>query len=187
MQFPTKPNAASSAVGHAFSLRKTTRVPAHTLIYVSQCEMRHSNPVLQHGFFLRRFLFFLSLFVTHVSPVCKRSQSHSLTSNFASSSPVFSISFYLPFFALHVCRLIHKLTWCFVVHVVFNFFFKLSWRCNFPPNKRGRLAQLDMHAFSAEKNLVCSAGLSVSFQNGLHRGTEGRTDGRTYFGRTVTS
>ena len=44
-------NAAGSAVGHAFSRRKTTRVTAHTLIYVSQCEMRHSNPVMQHGLF----------------------------------------------------------------------------------------------------------------------------------------
>ena len=74
-------------------------------------------------FFRHPFLFFLSLFVTHVSPVCYRSQSLSLTWNFASSSPVFSISFYLPFFALHICRLIHKLSLCFVVHVVFKIFF----------------------------------------------------------------
>ena len=113
-------NAAGSAVGHAFSRRKITRVTAHTLIYVSQCEMRHSNPVPQHRVFTAPFPVFSPLFVTHVSPVCYRSESVSLTSNFASSSPVFSISFYLPFFALHVCRLIHKLSLCFVVHVVFK-------------------------------------------------------------------
>ena len=50
----------------------------------------------------------------------------SLTWNFGSSSPVFSISFYLPFFALHVCRLIHKLSLCFVVHVVFKIIFFFS-------------------------------------------------------------
>ena len=98
----------------------------YRLLHVSQCEMRHSNPVPQHGVYSALFPV-LSLFVlTQVSPVCYRSQLLSLTSNFASSSPVFSISFYLPFFALHVCRLIHKLSWCFVVHVVFKIFFFLS-------------------------------------------------------------
>ena len=44
--------------------RKTTRVKAHTLIYVSQCEMRHSNPVPQHRVFSAPFSV-LSLFVRH--------------------------------------------------------------------------------------------------------------------------
>ena len=60
-------NAAGSAVGHAFSRRKTTRVTEHTLIYVSQCKMRHSTPVPQHGVFSAPFpvlslLFFHSCF-----------------------------------------------------------------------------------------------------------------------------
>ena len=62
-------NAAGSAVGHAFSRRKTTRVTAHTLIYVSQCEMRHSNPVPQHGVFSAPFPV-LSLFVRHSCFAC---------------------------------------------------------------------------------------------------------------------
>ena len=62
-------NAAGSAVGHAFSRRKTTRVAAHTPIYVSQCEMRHSNPVLQHGFFSVSIPV-LSLFVRHSCFAC---------------------------------------------------------------------------------------------------------------------
>ena len=112
------------------------------------------------GFFRHPFLFFLSLFVTDVSPVCYRSQLLSLTSNFASSSPVFTISFYLPFFALHVCRLIHKLSLCFVIHVVFkiiiNFFFlKRSWRGNFLPNKRVRQRSWPC-IFPPKKNLICS-------------------------------
>ena len=94
------------------------------------------------GFFLHPFPFFRSLFFTHVSPVCYHSQSLSLTSNFASSSPVFSISFYLPFFALHVCRLIHKLSLCFVVHVVFKIiiiiFSQTQLAMQFLAKKRGR-------------------------------------------------
>ena len=62
-------NAAGSAFGHAFSRRKTTRVTAHTLIYVSQCEMRHSNPVLHHGFFSSPFPV-LPLFVRHSCFAC---------------------------------------------------------------------------------------------------------------------
>ena len=62
-------NAAGSAVGHAFSRRKTTEVTAHTLIYVSQCEMRHSNPVPQHEVFLAPFPV-LSLFVRHSCFAC---------------------------------------------------------------------------------------------------------------------
>ena len=60
-------NAAGSAVGHSFSRRKTTRVTAHTLIYVSQCEMRHSNPVPQHFF---GTLSRSSLFVRHSCFAC---------------------------------------------------------------------------------------------------------------------
>ena len=117
-------NAAGSAVGHAFSRRKTTQVTAHTLIYVSQCEMRHSNPVPQHEVFLAPFPV-LSLFVRHSCFACLLPLSIALFDVelrffVASSSPVFSISFYLPFFALHVCRHIHKLSLCFVVHVVFK-------------------------------------------------------------------
>ena len=62
-------NAAGSAVGHAFSHRKANRVTAHTLIYVSQCEMRHSNPVTQHGVFSAPFPA-LSLFVRHSCFAC---------------------------------------------------------------------------------------------------------------------
>ena len=62
-------NAAGSVFGHAFSRRKTTRVTAHTLIYVSQCEMRHSNPVPQHGVFSAPFPV-LSLFVRHSCFAC---------------------------------------------------------------------------------------------------------------------
>ena len=62
-------NTAGSAVGHAFSRQKTTRVTAHTLIYVSQCEMRHSNPVPQHGVFSAPFPV-LSLFVRHSCFAC---------------------------------------------------------------------------------------------------------------------
>ena len=62
-------NAAGNAVGHAFSRRKTTRVTAHTLIYVSQCEMRHSNPLPQHGLFSAPFPV-LSLFVRHSCFAC---------------------------------------------------------------------------------------------------------------------
>ena len=105
---------------------------------------------------MQAFLFFLSLIVTHVSPVCYRSQLLSLTSNFAFSSPVFSISFYLPFFALHVCRLIHKLSLCFVVHVVFKiFFFSNAVRDAISCQTTRPAAQLVMH-FPAEKNLICS-------------------------------
>ena len=57
------------AVDHAFSRRKITRVAAHTLIYVSQCEMRHSNPVLQHWFISSPFPV-LSLFVRHSCFAC---------------------------------------------------------------------------------------------------------------------
>ena len=115
-------------------------------------------------FFGALSLFFLSLFVTHVSPVCWRSLSLSFTSNFASSSPVFLISFYLPFFALHVCRLFHKFTLCFVVNVVFKIiiiiiiFLKRSWRCNFPPNKNGRKRSWPC-IFPPKKNLVYSTRL----------------------------
>ena len=136
------------------------------------------------GFFRHPFLFFPSLFVTHVSPVCYCSQSLSLTSNFVSSSPVFLISFYLPFFALHVCRLIYKLSLCFVVHVVSkkNCFLKRSWRCNFLPKKWRAAAQLATQ-FPAEKlTWVAVQGLSVSFIVGLHGvalvWTDGRAGGR---------
>ena len=62
-------NAAGSAVGHAFSRQKTILVTAHTLIYVSQCEMRHSNPVPQHRVFSAPFPV-LSLFVRHSCFAC---------------------------------------------------------------------------------------------------------------------
>ena len=150
----------------------------HTLIYVSQCEMRHSNSVPQRntGFFRDPFLFFLSLFVTHVSPVCYRSQSLSLTWNFASSSPVFSISFYLPFFALHVCRLIHKLSLCFVVHVVFKiiFFSQTQLAMQFPAKQTRPAAQLAMH-FPAEKNLISSTRFEGLISHCLHGGAYART------------
>ena len=61
-------NAAGGAVGHAFPRRKKTAqglsVSFHivrTQIYVSQCEMRHSNPVPQHGFFFGALSRFFSL------------------------------------------------------------------------------------------------------------------------------
>ena len=120
-------NAASSAVCHAFSLRKTTRVTAHTLIYVSQCEMRHSNPVLQHGFFSAPFPV-LSPFVRHSCFACLLPLSIAL---FDVQHRIFvacflDLFFYLPFFALHVCRPIHKLSLCFVANVVFKIFFSKS-------------------------------------------------------------
>ena len=134
------------------------------------------------GFFRHPFLFFLSLFVTHVSPVCYRSQSLSMTSNFASSSPVFSISFYLPFFASHVCRLIHKLSLCFVVHVVFKIitiiFLKRSSRCNFLPNKRGRQRSWPC-IFPPKNSGLAAQGLSVLFHVGLNGVANVRSDGRT--------
>ena len=61
--------AAGSVVGHAFSRQKTTRVTAHMLIYVSQCKMRHSNPVPQHEFFSAPFPV-LPLFVRHSCFAC---------------------------------------------------------------------------------------------------------------------
>ena len=48
---------------------KNNPVSAHTLIYVSQCEMRHSNPVPQHGVFSAHFPV-LSLFVRHSCFAC---------------------------------------------------------------------------------------------------------------------
>ena len=156
--------------------------------------MRHSNPVPQHGVFSAPFPV-LSLFVRHSCFACLLPfLILSLTSNFASSSPVFSISFYLPFFALHVCRLIHKLSLCFVIHVVFKItiiiFSQTQLAMQFPAKERRAAAQLATR-FPAEKlTRVVVQGLSVSFQVGLHGvalvRTGGRAVGRTDGGDVIT-
>ena len=116
-------NAAGSAVGHAFSRRKTTQVTAHTLIYVSQCEMRHSNPVPQHGVFSAPFPV-LSLFVRHSCFACLLPLSIALFDvELRFFVACFLDLFLSPFLCFTCCRLIHKLSLCFVVHVVFKFFF----------------------------------------------------------------
>ena len=108
-------NAAGSAVGHAFSRPNTTRVTAHTLIYVSQCEMRHSNPVPQHGIFSAPFPV-LSLFVRHSCFACLLPLSIALFD----VELCFFVAYFLDLFLSPFCRLIHKLSLCFVVHVVFK-------------------------------------------------------------------
>ena len=143
------------------------------------------------GFFRHSFLFFLSL-VTHVLPVCYRSQSLSLTSNFASSSPVFSISFYLPFFALHVCRLIHKLSLCFVVHVVFKnvFFSQMQLAMQFPAKNNAGGSAVG-HAISRRKiNPGCSTGFECLISSQVtwsSVSTDGRAGGRAVVRTEVTS
>ena len=133
-----------------FLAKKTTRFTAHTLIYVSQCEMRHSNPVLQHGFFSASFPV-LSLFVRHSCFACLLLLSIAL---FDVELRFFVACFLNLFLSpLHVCRLIHKLSLCFVVHFVFKTiiicFSQTQLAMQFPTKQTRPAAQLAMH-FPAE-------------------------------------
>ena len=67
---------------------------------------------------------------------------------------------------LYLLLLVTKAVFVFwQIYLFIYFFLKRSWRCNFPPKKKKRVA---------------AQGLSVSFHIGLHGGASyGQTDGRT--------
>ena len=174
MQLPAKQTRPAAQLAMHFLAEKKTAqglsVSFHivrTQIYVSQCEMRHSNPVLQHGFFSAPFPV-LSLFVRHSCFACLLALSVALFYvELRFFVACFLDLFHLPFFAFHVCRLIHKLTLCFVLHVVFKIFFGSSAVGDAISRQTYRpAAQLAMH-FSAEKNLVCITGFECLISHWL--------------------
>ena len=108
--------------------------------------------------------------------------SHFLKSNFVSSSPVFSISFYLPFFAFHVCRLIHKSTLCFVVHVVLKFFSQTQLAMQFPTKQNAPVSAVGHVCIFRRKRPGLQHRVWVSHSTMAY--IEGRKDVRTYVRRT---
>ena len=180
MQLPAKQTQPAAQLVMHFPAEKQTRVTAHTLIYVSQCEMRHSNPVLQHGVFSAPFPV-LSLFVRHSCFACLLLLSIAL---FDVELRFFVACFLDLFLSPFLCftRLIHKLSLCFVVHVVFNFFFSNAvGDANSCQRNAGGSAV--GHAISRRKiNPGCSTGFECLISSWLtwsSVSTDGRVGGRS--------
>ena len=170
-------NAAGNAVGHAFSRRK--KGLGHTVIYVSQCEMRHSNPVPQHGVFFGTLSYSFSLcsslmfrlFATALK--CSLWRGTSVLRRLFSRSLSISLSLLYMFVDLFI-------NWVCVLSYTSSsklfFFSQTQLAMQFPAKQTRPAAQLAIHF---------PAGLRVSFHIAY---MEERTYVRCTVGRTeVTS